>query len=92
MAEVRIAFARADLGAFHSVGRIPFFHHVLFRNWFRETGPARAAVEFIQRAEKRFAGDKIHVNTGPMIVPILVMKRRLGATLSCHTILFFSKL
>src|SRR2546421_10050546 len=88
MTEMGIAFAAADFGAFHSERAIRFFGHIFFFNRFGETGPAAAAIEFIERREERFAADNVDINTGPMIVPILVAKWRLGPALLSDTILF----
>src|SRR4029077_646761 len=52
-----------------------------------KSGTAGAAVEFIERRKQRFASDDVDVNARPDIVPILVLKRRLGAVLACNTIL-----
>src|SRR5262249_14349803 len=89
VAEMRIAGFRASLGALHSKRGVAFLHYAVFRDWLGETGPARATVEFIQRAEERFAGDDIHINPGVVIVPVGVVKRRLCAALTCHVILVF---
>ncbi len=53
----------------------------------RKTWPSRAAFEFVQRAEKRFAADNVDVNAGAVIVPVFVLKRRLGAVFPRHVIL-----
>src|ERR1700730_14929537 len=91
MAKVRLAPAAAYLGAFHSESTIRFFSHVIFVDRFGETGPAAAAVEFVQRSKERLAADNIDINAGAMIVPIFVSKRRLGAALLGHVILLWSQ-
>src|SRR5438270_4409714 len=88
MAEMRIAVAAADFGAFHSERAVRFFGDVALRDRLGETGPAAPAVELIERCEKRFATDNIDINAGPMIVPILISKRRFGPALLSDAILF----
>src|SRR6266545_3176957 len=74
MAEMGITFARTNLRALHAVGGIPFFRYFVLCNRLGETGPARAAVEFIQRAEERLTRDNIDVDPGFVIVPISILK------------------
>ena len=92
VAEMRIACFAANLSALHSVGRIPLFHHGLRRYGLGETGPARAAVELVQRTEERFARDNIDVNSGLVIVPVSVVKRSFRAAFSRDVILIFRQL
>src|SRR6266446_10073062 len=87
VAEVRIARFPTDLNTLHSIRSIALFRHVVRLNRLRETWPARATVEFIQRTEKRLAGDKIDVNSRLVIVPVSVVKRGLCAALTRHLVL-----
>src|SRR5947209_5666937 len=48
MTEMGIAFAAADFGAFHSERAIRCFGDVALLDRLRETGPAAAAIEFIE--------------------------------------------
>src|SRR5437762_9336946 len=92
MTKMRIAFALSNLRPLHSVGRITFFHNAVFGNRLRETGPACAAVELIERAEKRLARDDIDIDSGLVIIPVGILKRSFGAAFSRHAILIFGKL
>ena len=87
VAEMRITFRATYFGAFHSQSAVRFFDNIFFRDWFGKTGPAAAAVEFIQGSKKRFTGDDIDVNPGRVIVPISVIEWRLGPALLRDVIL-----
>src|SRR5439155_11592011 len=87
MAEMGIASRSADFGPIHSQGAIGFLDDFFFRDWFGETRPAAAAVEFIERSEERFTGHNINVNTRRVIVPIGIVERRFGPTLLRDVIL-----
>ena len=76
-----------NFSPFHSKSAIGFFRDVALVDRFGETGPTGAAVEFIERSKKGFAADKIDIDAGAMIVPILVSKRRFGAALLGDAIL-----
>ena len=73
------------------MGTIPLFHHVARRYRLRETGPASAAIEFIQRAKQRLAGNNIDVNSCPMIVPVRVVKRSFRPAFTRDAILVFGQ-
>src|SRR5215471_15290058 len=88
VAEMRIAFTATHFSAFHTKRAVRFFVHVVLVDRFGETRPAAAAVEFVERREKRFAADNIDIDPCLVIVPILVAKRRLGPALLGHAILF----
>src|SRR5882724_622417 len=92
MAEMGITFARTNLRPLHAVGRIPLFHHFVLCNRLGETGPARTAVEFIQRAEERLTRDNIDVDSRLVIVPIGILKRSLRAAFARDVILVFAQL
>src|SRR4029077_7264590 len=85
--QMRVALAAADFGPFHAERAIRFLGNVLVVDWLGKAGPAAAAVEFIERREKRLPADNIDINSGAMIIPILVAKRRFGAALLGHVIL-----
>ena len=84
---MRIAFAAADFRPFHPEGLVGFFGDVAVLDRFGETRPPRAAVEFVERSEERFAADHIDIDSGFMIVPVFISKRRFGAALLGHAIL-----
>src|SRR5207253_10182093 len=84
---MRVAFAAAYFRALHPQGAIRFFGNIFVVEWFCKAGPAAAAVEFIERREKWLAADNIDINSGAMIIPILISKRRLGAALLGDVIL-----
>src|SRR2546426_159044 len=81
MAKMRITFARTDLPTLHTERAVGLFGHVLFCNRFGETGPACAAVEFVQRSKEWFAIHNIDINSSLMIVPVLIPKCGLRAAL-----------
>src|SRR5260370_40869031 len=84
---MRVAVAAGDLGALHSERAFRFFGNVLVVDWLCKAGPARADVEFIERREQRLPANNIDINSGAMIVPILIAKRRFGAALLGDVIL-----
>ena len=48
--------------------------------WLGEARPAGAGVELVERAEQRLAGDDVDVDAGLVVVPVLIVERRLGAS------------
>src|SRR5437868_5714212 len=42
---------------------------------FREAWPTRSRLVLVERAEKRLAGNDVHVDPGLLIVPVLVTER-----------------
>src|SRR6266404_1975511 len=89
--EMRIAFAAADFRSFHAERFVCFFGDVAVLDRFGEAGPSRAAVEFVERSEERFAADHIDIDSGFMIVPVFISKRRFGAALLGHAVLLGRK-
>src|SRR5438445_13129285 len=87
MAEVRIAAFRAHFDAMHVVRIIVLFGDQIFRNRFRESWAPGAAVELVERTKKRFTGDDVDIDPRTNIVPIFILKRRLGAVLARDAIL-----
>src|SRR5437763_17117625 len=87
MAEMRIAAFRAHFDAMHVVRIVVLFGDQIFRNRFRESWAPGAAVELVERTKKRFTGDDVDIDPRTNIVPIFILKRRLGAVLSRDTIL-----
>src|SRR5882762_2016939 len=53
----------------------------------REARPPRARVELVERAEERLAGHDVHVDPRLMVVPVLVVERRLGGLVLGHLVL-----
>ena len=88
VSQMRVAPGGADFGSNQIVGNILFFHDAILRKRLGEIEPAVFGVEFISRAEKRIAGDDIDIDSGEIVVPVLVLKSRLGRVLSSHSILF----
>src|SRR6266478_746291 len=84
---MRVALAAADFGPFDAERAIGFLGNVLVVDRLCKAGPSAAAVEFIERRKQRLPADNIDINSGAMIVPILVAKRRFGAALLGHVIL-----
>src|SRR5438552_18126274 len=92
MAQMRIAFLRAYLGAHHAETLVRSLNDMLGRDRFGETGPARAAIEFVDRREKGLARDDIHVKAGAMIVPVGISKRRFGSVFTRDVVLLLCQL
>ena len=62
--------------------------HYIFRDQrFAETRPAGTRFILILGAEQRFAGDNINIDTLLVIVPVFILKGRLGAFLLGYFIL-----
>jgi hypothetical protein len=80
MAKVGIASFGAHLGALHIVRSVQVLGEEIFRDRFAKRGHAEAAIEFVERSEQWFAGNDIDVDAGTLVIPELVLKRRLGAT------------
>src|SRR5690242_6303445 len=81
MAQVAAAVGGADLGPDHQVPEIPTPDHVTRLDRHREARPAGVAVVLADRGEQRLAGHDIDVEAGLLVVPVLVVERRLGAVL-----------
>src|SRR5204863_5128052 len=54
-----------------------------------ECGEADPSIEFVERSEKRFAGNHIDVNAGLLVIPELILESPLAATLA-HDGIFLS--
>jgi hypothetical protein len=70
----------AHLGALHVDRSVQVLDEESFRDRFAKRGQAEAAIEFVERREQWFAGNDIDVDAGTLVIPELVLKRRLGAT------------
>src|SRR5438093_11961470 len=86
---MRIARFPTNLSTFHSERGILFFGNFVWRYGLGETGPTGTAVELVQRADERFAGDDIDINARLVIVPVSIVKWRLRAAFACEVILIF---
>ena len=86
-----IALVASDFGPFHAESAICFLADMAILDRLGETWPAAAAVEFVEGSKEGFTADNIDVNTGAMIIPVLVSERRLGAALLSDVILFRSQ-
>ena len=53
----------------------------------RETGPTGTALELVPRTEQRFPADDIDVEACALVVPELIVKRRLGVLFLRHAVL-----
>src|SRR2546430_6392822 len=89
---MRIARFPTNLSTFHSDRGMLFSGNFVLRYGLGETGPTRAAVELVQRAEERFPGDNINVNARLVIVPVSIVKWRLRAAFAGDVILIFRQL
>ena len=77
-----VASFGAHLGALHIVRSVQLLDEEIFRDRFAKRWHAEAAIEFVERSEEWFPGNDIDVDAGALVVPELVLKRRLGATFS----------
>lgn len=76
VAQMGIAFDRADFGANHSPGSILLFFDNRFIDCTGETRPSGARIKFVLRTEKRLAGNDTDINPVSVVVPIFVFERR----------------
>src|SRR5881392_460154 len=81
MAKVGVTSFGAHLGALHIVRSVQALRDEIFRDRFAKRGQAEAAIEFVGRSKQWFAGNDIDIDAGALVIPELVLKRRLGATL-----------
>jgi hypothetical protein len=61
--EKTLVFPPADIGGLQRLG---------------EAGPPGTRIVLVERAEQGLAGHDVHINSGRVIVPVLVVKRLLG--------------
>src|SRR2546423_2384250 len=87
MAEVGIAFPRANFPSHHVVTVVDFLDDVLWRDRFRETRPPRAGVILVEGRKERLVGNDVGVDARLGIVPISVMKRGLSAIVARDLVL-----
>ncbi len=81
IAKVGVTSFGVHLGALHIVRSVQALAKQIFRDRFAECGKADVAVEFVERSEEWFAGNDIDIDAGALVVPQLILERRLGATL-----------
>ncbi len=81
---MRIGSLRAHFSAFHEMGAVIALDDFFIRERLAEARPAAPGIEFIQRTEKRFAGNDVDVNAGFVIVPEVVAEGRLGIGVLRH--------
>src|SRR5277367_5352119 len=63
VAEMAVAVARANLGAYHPVARIDLLHHVGGFQWDGEAGPPASTFEFLCGGEQRLSRDNVYVDS-----------------------------
>src|SRR5437870_11420638 len=81
IAEVGVTSFGVHLAPLHIVRSIQALAKEIFRDRFAECGKADVAVEFVERSEEWFAGNDIDIDARALVVPELILERRLGATL-----------
>src|SRR5271166_4533032 len=81
VAKVAVPVRRPDLRPDHAVALVGVLDHVARLDRHREARPAGVAVVLVDRSEQRLAGHDVHVNAGFLVVPVLVLERRLGTSL-----------
>src|SRR5262249_13463148 len=84
VAQVRVAVRRTDLGTLREESPVDLLANVVRIERPSEARPTGAGIVLVERAEQRLAGDDIDVNAGVLVVPVLVVKRRLGTLLLRH--------
>jgi hypothetical protein len=89
IAKVGVTSFGADLGTLHIVRRVLDLEEEIFRDRLGERGEADPSVKFVERNEKRFAGNDVDVDTGLLVIPELILESPLGATLA-HDGIFLS--
>ena len=91
VSKVGLATFGTDLGADHAVGVVGLFDDFCLIEGLGKAGPTGARVEFIGGGEKGTSGDDIDVDPRFFVVPIGILKRRLGAAFAGHGVLDGSK-
>ena len=81
MTKVGVASFGANLGALHTFRSVQALDDEIVRDRFAKRRHAETAIEFVERREEWFAGNDIDVDAGVLVVPELILERRLGATL-----------
>ena len=89
MAEMGIASFGTNLSALHIARSVHAFDEEIFRDRFGKRGPARSAIEFVERSKERFAGDDIDVDAGALVVPELILEGGLCSILAHDRILLW---
>jgi hypothetical protein len=84
---MRVALGTADLRPFHAERPIRFFDNRLRIDRFGKTWPPGSGIEFFFRGEKRLTGDNVDIDSGLMIVPVSVSKRRLSSVFFSDVVL-----
>src|SRR5437762_578361 len=92
MTEMGIAFLRAHLSAYHPKSVVGSQQNMFRCDRLSKTGPAGAAIEFINRREERIVCDDIYINAGTIIVPVRVSKGGFGPVLTHDMVLFSGQL
>ena len=79
MPQMRIGGYGSDLSAPHPMGGIGFFDNGFRIHRLRKTGPPRAGIKFVDRCKKNLPRNHIHIQALPLMIPIGIVKGRLGA-------------
>jgi hypothetical protein len=84
---MRVAVARADLGAYATERAVFVGDDARGIDGPDEARPSGARIELVDRAEERLTRDHVDVETDLVIVPKRVLKRRLGRVVLRHLVL-----
>ena len=87
MPQMAVSMFAPDLGPDRKELAVLTGHYIFRDQRFAETRPAGTRFILILGAEQRFAGDNINIDTLPVIVPVFILKGRLGAFLLGYFIL-----
>src|SRR5881394_4127202 len=74
VAEMGIGGFGAHFGPVHEIGVVIALDDFVLGHGLAEAWPAAAGIEFVERAEQRFARNDIYVNAGFVVVPIFILK------------------
>src|ERR1700756_3272404 len=86
MAEMRVAAFGANLSALHIVRCVQSLDQEIFRDRFTKCGHADLTVEFVEGSKEWLASNDIHVDACAVVVPEIILERRLRAVLPHHEI------
>src|SRR6266496_634569 len=86
MAKVGVTSFGAHLDALHIVRSVRPFDKKIFRDRFAKCGHADLTVEFVERSKEWLASNDIHVDACAIVVPEIILERRLRAAFPHHEI------
>src|SRR5215212_462383 len=85
--QVAVAVGRTHFGPNHPVARIAALDNVLGIDRLDKARPSGAAFKLVERGKKRLPRHDIYIESGFLIVPVLIREGPLGSVLLSHSIL-----